>query len=317
MAALNHPPLTIKIMRAGFVESSHAVHAVVMQGGEPAAIYGDAARMTFPRSSIKLLQALPLIESGAADAFGLTDEEIALSCASHGGEDAHTRKVGAWLNRIHLDESDLECGPQAPGTNPCQPATQLCNNCSGKHVGMLTLSLFLKARVLGYTDVDHPVQQKILARISSLCGENLTASACGVDGCAAPAPIMRLESLARAFANFIAEKSPAPARILRAMAAYPHLVAGRGMLDTALISATNGKVICKTGAEGVYIALAPVKETVIALKAEDGATRASVAALHLLLQKYNLADPTALGEIREISLPSLKNRNGVKVGHIE
>lgn len=309
--------LIVNILRGPVIESRHLVHALVMNGaGETVASYGDIGRLTFPRSTLKLLQALPLVESGAAERFNLSDAEVALACASHSGEEKHVSAVAAWLARLGLDETALECGAQPPRTNKVHGASALCNNCSGKHAGMLTLALDMKAPTTGYTNVDHPVQRAILARIGEICGAALAQDVCGIDGCSAPNPAMPLQNLARGFAALIKETSPGARRILQALAKHPDLVAGTDKLDTVLIESSGGAVISKTGAEGVYIALIPSKDAVVALKAEDGATRAAQAALYTLLEKHQLADRAALDALRPIALPVLRNWRGTETGKI-
>ncbi len=175
LAPASRPPLTVEITRGFAVESSHAVHAIVMDGQENIqAAYGDTKKRVFPRSSIKPLQAVALIKSGAADAFGFSDAEIALACASHSGEEKHVTRVARLLGRLGLDDTALECGAHAPYAAPQDKPCLLCNNCSGKHAGMLALALHLKAPVRGYTDPRHPAQEAILAELSRLCGDPLT-----------------------------------------------------------------------------------------------------------------------------------------------
>lgn len=310
------PALLINITRGPFIESRHFVHALLMDGaGRIRAQHGDAARLTFPRSTLKPLQALPLLESGAAEAYNLSDEEVALACASHNGDEMHVAAVAAWLDRLGLDETALECGVQSPRMSATHGATALCNNCSGKHAGMLTLALFTKAATKGYTQVTHPVQQEILKRIGELCGTRLTPDVCGIDGCSAPNPAMPLTSLARGFATLMKQETPSGRRIYKAMTQHADYVSGAGRLDTVLMKTANGKILSKTGAEGAYIVLIPAQDTVIALKAEDGATRAAQAALHLLLDKYKLADSAVLEAIAPLTLPTIRNWRGLETGH--
>jgi L-asparaginase II len=187
---------------------------------------------------------------------------------------------------------------------------------------MLTLSLFLKAPHAGYVSPLHPVQQKILATLSEMCGVSLSARDCGIDGCSAPNPLMMLESLATGFSRLMnpedlpRARAEACRRILAAMRAHPDLVAGTERLDTALMAVSGGKIVSKVGAEGNYVAIIPDQDTVIALKAEDGAIRASQAALYALLEKHGLASAEVLDAVRPLCLPVLKNWRGTDVGHI-
>ncbi len=320
----HNPPLTVDVTRGSAVESRHRVNAVLMDGrGNIKAVYGDAQRLTFPRSSLKPLQTIALLESGAADAFAVSENEIALASASHNGEAIHTVPVKSWLARLGLDETALECGGHAPYGAPCQlPFSALHNNCSGKHTGMLTLALFLKAPIVGYTNPEHPVQQMILSTLTEMCGAKLTPACCGIDGCSAPNPAMPLENLARGFSAFMQQQnSPsgkrgdACRRIFQAMARHPDLVGGtEGRLDTVLMRAAQGKIVSKTGAEGTYIAILPEHDTVLALKTEDGAARAGQAALYGLFEKHKLADSAVLDAMRPLALPVLKNWRGLETG---
>ncbi len=321
MTASSLSPFTVEVTRGPAVESRHAVHAVVMNGeGEIVAAFGDARRPTFPRSAIKPLQALALVESGAADAFNLSDAELALACASHSGEEKHTKAVAAWLSRLGLDESALECGAHAPYAAPESLPSILCNNCSGKHTGMVTLSLFLKKDHAGYTNFSHPVQETIFKTMGEMCGTEITPSICGVDGCSAPNPCLSLENIARGFSAFMTGQGLSKARaaachrLFGAMTQYPDLVGGTGRLDTLLMQAGQGKILSKTGAEGVYACVAPARSLVIVLKAEDGAKRAAEATLYALMDRFHIAGEDVLETIRPVVLPVLKNWRGIEVG---
>lgn len=318
------PPINIAATRGGMDESTHLVHAAVMSGdGSITAAYGNIERVIYPRSTLKPLQAVALVESGAAAAFGVNDAELALACASHSGEDLHVTCVKDWLARISLEEKDLGCGAHAPYADSCKPATAFCNNCSGKHAGMLTLAKFMQAPTAGYLDPAHPVQQMILSTLADLCGWPLGAAQCGIDGCSAPNPAMPLEALARGFAAFMRadraglHRGSACRQIYHAMTEHPvHVGGSKNRLDTVLMQAAKGLIMSKTGAEGCYIAVIPEKDTVIALKAEDGAGRAAQAALYTLLERHSLAAQDVLDAIRPLCLPDLKNWQGTVTGHI-
>lgn len=315
-------PLTVALTRGqDIIESRHAVHAVVMSDDKKIiASYGDAARLTFTRSTLKPLQAIALLESGAAAAAQLSDAEIALACASHNGEALHIDAVGGWLARLNLSEDDLECGAHAPYANAAGDVRALANNCSGKHAGMLTLAQHLGAPTKGYTEIDHVVQKTILGIIGEMCGETLHAGCCGTDGCSAPNPAMPLTALAAGFATFMRPETLGFARgiacrhIYQAMVDNPVHVAGTKRLDTVLMQAAKGKIMCKIGAEGTYIAVIPAHDTVIALKAEDGAGRAGQAALAALLQKHDLCDAGVYDAIKPVALPVIKNWRGIETG---
>ena len=285
----------IELWRGGMLESVHSGHAVICDDrGEVVEAWGDPKAVIFPRSSCKMIQALPLIESGAAAANGLGPAQLALACASHDGGHIHTDAVAAWLSGLGLAEPDLRCGPQMPDdpeahrellcsdTAPCQ----LHNNCSGKHAGFLTLNRQLKAGP-DYIEPDHPVQKTVRTAFEEVTGE--VSPGFGIDGCSAPNFATSVHGLARAMARFAAanpdgtRREAAQARLWQAMVAHPDLVAGEGCACTNLMRAMGGKVVVKTGAEAVYVAILPELKRGIALKILDGGTRASEAAITALL----------------------------------
>lgn len=300
----------VEVWRGPFCESIHRGHAVVWHAdGGIVASWGDPDAVILPRSSCKMIQALPLIESGAAEAFGLSDAQLALSCASHSGAAVHTDMVRAWLGGLGIDpEAALRCGPQMPSdpdartamiktdTSPCQ----IHNNCSGKHSGFLTLTKHLGAGP-DYVDPDHPVQMAVKAAFEEVTEE--TSPGFGIDGCSAPNFACTVTGLARAMGRFAAAtgngdtRDRAMHRLTRAMASYPVLVAGEGRSCTALMRAMSGRASVKTGAEAVFIAIVPERRMGVALKIEDGATRGSEAAITRILTGLGVLDahhPAAL-----------------------
>lgn len=300
---MSQPVEMVELYRGGRLESVHRGHAVICDGaGEIIEAWGDAEATIFPRSSCKMLQALPLIESGAARAFGLTEAQLALSCASHQGAELHSRNVTAWLAQLGLSDDDFRCGPEVPrdiaardaliiaGQQPCR----YHNNCSGKHSGFLTLSRHLKAGP-EYVEIDHPVQRAVKAAFEEVTAE--TSPGFGIDGCSAPNHATSLHGLARAMSFFATAgqrndtRSRAAATLTRAMAAYPELVAGEGRACTEIMRATNGRVTIKTGAEGVFVAIIPEQGIGVALKIADGATRASECVMAALLVRLGVLDP--------------------------
>jgi L-asparaginase II len=288
-------PVLVEVTRGGLVESIHrgAVAIATAEGAIRFAL-GDVETPVYTRSSLKPIQALPLIESGAADAFGLSDEEVALACASHSGEPMHTTRVASWLERIGCSEADLACGPQVPRYEPAsqellrsgEKPSRLHNNCSGKHTGFLTLAKHLKAPLEGYVNVAHPVQQAVLTSLAALSG--VTDPAWGVDGCAAPNFALPLAAFARALARIAGRRTPGADRILRAMIAYPELIGGTGRTCTALMLAAKGKAAVKIGAEGVYAAMLPKAGLGIAIKIDDGASRGAETAIAAVLEKLGV-----------------------------
>ena len=324
-------PIEVEVRRGCLVESRHRVAcAVVAADGATVAQWGDVAAPVYPRSALKPLQALALVETGAADAFGLGERELALASASHNGEPVHVAAVAGWLERIGLSISALECGPERPRRETDAEAMVLAgrrptdadNNCSGKHAGMLTLARHLGQPTTGYTAVDHPVQQAILAIISALADVDLAAGPIAIDGCSAPNPALPLGALARAFAQFAAPDRLAPARaaacrrLQRAMAAEPHMIAGTGRLCTALIAAGSGRLLVKSGAEGVYAAALPGAGLGIALKTADGAGRAAQMALGAVLHHLGHVDRALARAFGATVATTLINRRGLQVGEI-
>ncbi len=314
----------IELWRGGMLESLHVGHAVIFGPDGIEAAWGDPQAVIFPRSSCKMLQALPLVESGAADAVGLTDRQLALACASHNGSALHTVAVADWLTGLGLGESDLRCGVQWPSDLPARDGLiksdaspcQIHNNCSGKHSSFLTLSRHLKGGA-DYTEADHPVQRAVRAATEEVCGE--TSPGYGIDGCSAPNFAISVAGLARAMAFFAAanpqgdSRNRAAARLTRAMATYPEMVAGEGECDTALMRAMRHKVATKGGADGVYVAILPEQKRGIALKVMDGAERGKDAAITALLIRLGVLDAASPTARRFLTGP-LKNRRGIEVG---
>jgi len=324
-------PILAEVTRGATVESRHRGSAVIVDtGGKVVARWGDHTRPVYPRSAIKPLQALPLIESGAADAFGLANSEIALACASHGGEPRHTEAVERWLRRIGLGVADLECGPQWPNHDDSAYAlaradetpTALHNNCSGKHAGFLTTAVHNGEETKGYVRLEHPVQQRILGTLEAMCGIGLGDASRGIDGCGIPTIAVPLENLAWGMARFGAPDDLAPARaaacrrIAAAMAAEPFMVAGTGRYCTAVMRATGGAALVKTGAEGVFCAAFPEYGLGAALKCDDGAKRAAEVMMSALLRHVGVLTEKMEAALADWITVPVTNRNGVRVGEI-
>ncbi len=322
-------PVLVEVTRGAAVESRHrGAFAVVDAAGAVVLAAGDIDAPVFPRSAVKPLQALPLVESGAASAFGLTRRELALACASHGGEPAHVEAVGAWLRRAGLDEGALECGAHPPvyadaamalarrGARPTAPH----NNCSGKHAGFLCTAVHLGEDPRGYIQPGHPVQRRVAAALAEMTGADLDAAARGCDGCGIPTYAMPLRAVARGMARMTdtvglgAERGRAAAAILDAMAAEPFFVGGTGTFVTECMGAAGDAVRVKAGAEGVYAAALPRLGHGLALKIEDGALRAADVAVAALLRRLG-----CFGEAQERALarflqPVVNNVAGRPVG---
>lgn len=294
-------PVLVEVARFPRIESRHrGAAAVVDAGGNLVAAWGDVDRPIYPRSAVKPLQALALIETGAADAFSVDETELALACASHGGTREATDRVAAWLARIGLTPAALECGAHPPTDEAAaekliragQTPNPLHNNCSGKHAGMLTTALKIGAPARGYIHPAHPVQERIRAILSEMADFDAFAAATGTDGCGVPTVALPLGALARSMArmtrpdNLAFERGNAVPRILKAMTAFPHLVAPAGRLDAEVMAAAGGAIILKRGAEGVQTAMLPHEGLGLALKIDDGAPRAAETAMAALLVRF-------------------------------
>lgn len=316
----------LELWRGAFCESQHRGHAVVWhESAGVVASWGDPDLVILPRSSCKMIQALPLVESGAAAAYGLSEAQLALSCASHNAAEIHNRMVTEWITGLGLNpEEALRCGPQMPrdwdvkraliktDDSPCR----VHNNCSGKHSGFLTLSQHLGGGP-DYVDPDHPVQKAVRAAFEDVTGEE--SPGFGIDGCSAPNFATTVTGLARAMGRFAAATGEGDARdramfrLTRAMAAHPVLVAGEGRSCTALMRAMDGRATVKTGAEAVFVAIVPERRMGIAVKIEDGGTRASEAVTTQLLVGLGVLDadhPVA----QQYTRGPIQNWDGLETG---
>ncbi len=324
-------PLMVEVTRGGMVESRHrAAAAVVDAQGKLVGGWGDFERTVYGRSAIKPLQALPLVESGAADRFDVSRQELALACASHSGEPQHVAAVSAWLARIGLVPGDLECGSHLPTADGAMQdfirsgadLTAVYNNCSGKHTGFLATALHLGERTRGYIRFEHPVQQRILGVLEQMCGLDLGASPRGVDGCGIPVIGIPLGNIALGMARLADPRDLPPARaaaarrIVAAMTAEPFMVAGSQRFCTVVMSALGGKAAIKTGAEGVYCAALPELGLGVAIKVDDGAGRAAEVAMGRLLVHLGVIDDAAAARLAETLAPPVANRAGLETGRV-
>jgi L-asparaginase II len=314
----------VEVVRNPVVESRHRVVVAVVDGtGELIASHGNADLIVPPRSAIKSLQALPLVASGAADAFHFDSAELAVACASHSGEPGHLETVAALLDRLGLDESDLECGASLPLDDRAREAflaaghrpRPLVHNCSGKHAGFLALARHLGVETRGYVEPAHPVQKKVLDAVAGACG--VEVGEVGIDGCGAPVLSMPLRAIAAGFASMVDPESrhAEPAgRVRAAVAAEPWFVAGTGCVDTRLCAALGDRGYVKTGAEGMYGAALVDGGVGIALKVLDGAKRAAEVAIVEVLRRLDAVDVT--GDLADLVSPVVENAAGRTVGEI-
>ncbi len=338
-------PIEVRVMRGEdglLTESLHVCHAVVCKGyGEVLASYGEQDMPTFPRSAIKMLQAVAFAEDATVQplvaSFGQAQAQdcLALACGSHNGEEGHVALVRRWLAALGLEERHLACGSHAPldqasaaalvrqGAEP-QPAHHMC---SGKHCGMLTLARARGWEVEGYCEHDHPVQRRVREVCENFFALDLTQVTRGRDGCSVPTFAVPLRALARGMACFatheglggergqVAEKATGKVmqRLFDAMVSRPFFVAGSGQADTRMVERGRGRFVVKSGAEGVYTAGVPELSLGIAVKCADGASRAARAAMALLLKKLEIFSD----EEKDYSDRVLTNFRGFKVGKIE
>lgn len=325
---MSRSPVVIEVTRGPVVESRHeGIAAVVKADGSVIDAWGDIEAAILPRSANKPIQAMAFVESGAVERFGLGDEHIALSCASHSGETRHVETVRAWLAKLGLSEADLECGTHAPRLQSSIEAlaranmlpTAAFNNCSGKHSGFLSTAVHYGEPTRGYIKYDHPVQRRLRETMSALCGLDADAFPHGTDGCGIPTLATPLKSLAQAMAamadpsGLSSKRADAANRIRKAMNAEPFMVAGSGRFCTRINEAAPGVIQVKTGAEGVFCGMLPTLGLGVALKVWDGAGRAAEVAMAALLDHLGVL-PAAQRD--EVLHPPIRNVVGLLVGEM-
>ena len=324
-------PVVVEVTRGGRVESRHAGRLSVRDadGGTVLAL-GDVAAAVFPRSAVKAIQALPLLESGAADKLGLSPQEIALACASHAGEPEHVATALAMLRKAGREADALECGAHWPTRESAARAlaarggrpSALHNNCSGKHAGFVCLACGTGHEPQGYIGADHFVQREGRAAIEGMCGVALADGSFGIDGCSIPTWPVPLEALALAFARFgtgrgLGAKRAAAARTIReSVAAHPFMVAGTGRFDTQVMKVLGARAFTKGGAEGVFCASLPEQGLGIALKIDDGGARAAEAAMMAAIARLLPLSERERDQLGEWLAPRLVNWNGIEVGRL-
>ena len=318
------PAIVCHVTRGGFLESAHRVHcAVVDLQGRLVLGAGEPDLAVFFRSSAKPFQAMPLVRS-RADALHLSDEEIAVIVASHTAAPRHVAVVRSLQHRLGLQEEQLACGFQWPRDETTQeavrqgaPHSPIYNNCSGKHTGMLALAVSHGFSPEGYLDPEHPAQAMILDAVCEWASVPRRPLAWGIDGCSAPTVRLPLSSIALAWARFAArDAEPAAQRIRRAMMAYPEMIAGEGRIDTALMRATGGRLVTKIGAEGVYAIGLIDRGIGIALKVEDGASRAVPPSVVGLLDHLGVLDAAERAALAPFARAEVRNCRDLLAGDI-
>ncbi|MDJ0612920.1 MAG: asparaginase [Rhizobiaceae bacterium] len=329
---MKHDPMLVTVTRGGHVESTHGIDCVVTDAkGALVDAYGETDKRIFPRSAIKALQAIPLVESGAADAFGFCDKHLALACASHNGEPEHVNCAQEMLALAGLEEKCLECGAQLPKRTEDQAdlvrsettVTAIYNNCSGKHAGFVAFAKHSDLPVSDYIKLNHPVQREIAAVLTATTHSRHDEENHGIDGCSIPTYKIPLSHLASAFARFGVGEDPGPerskamVRLRDACMNEPFMVAGTDRVCTKLMNAVPGRVFVKVGAEGVYTASIPELGYGIAMKSRDGNFRAVEVAVANLVEKYLTLNSAEIAALKPISQAVLTNWNGFNVGLVQ
>lgn len=321
--------LTVESLRGGIPESRHRVSvAVADRDGRLIARAGDPEYRTFMRSAAKPFQALPVIEDGAADRFGMSQAEVALACASHSSEPRQVELVRDFLRRIGCAEGDLACGGHRPlsldlalpGEGPAAlatrvPPTPIASNCSGKHTAMLALARHHGWPTAGYERPDHQVQQRCRESVARWTGLEPAAIGEATDGCGVVSFAVPLQAMATAYARLAGSAEPAVRRVVTAMTTHPELVGGAGRPCTALMRTYPGNLLAKVGAEGVYGAALLDRGLGIAVKVEDGHTWAAVVALIVVLGALDL-EPAPAVALAAFASPPLLNTRGATAGHL-
>jgi len=323
-------PVIAEVTRGSIIESRHeGSYAVVGKGGALLASAGDIDRPVYPRSSIKAFQAMAVIENGAVDRFGFSLEEIALMCASHGGEPRHVAAALGMLAKCGLGPENYECGTHWPSFDAAAhdlaraglDAGPVHNNCSGKHAGMLALALTLGADPRGYVRPEHPVQQAVAQVLGEVCDVDMAAVPRAVDGCSVPTWALPLRNLALGFSRLASgeglneARRAAAHRIFEAVRAHPFMVAGTGRFCTALMQLVP-RAFVKTGAEGVYCASVPHAGLGVALKCDDGAGRAAEVAVAAVLAGLDVWTDAESAALTGLTRMPLYNRNQFQVGEV-
>lgn len=324
-------PVLAETIRGNWVENRHrGAYVVVDADGRIIASAGDFERPVFPRSAIKSMQALPIFARHADERFHHSEEELALACASHHGEDVHVATANGLLTRMGLSAADLECGAHAPTNAAAREALRaagtepspLHNNCSGKHSGMLSVALAMGVPTAGYVGREHAVQQAVRAAVEAVIGESLTEDKCGTDGCSIPTFAAPLRAFAYGFARMATGKglsvelANAAQRLFDAATRHPHLVAGTGHADTLLMAAFRGRLMQKVGAEGVQCGAIRDKGWGYALKCDDGNIAASQAMLAGMLLKLGDPDAAQKALLETLAHQKIRSVRGADVGEL-
>ncbi|EFL90032.1 asparaginase [Ahrensia sp. R2A130] len=326
-------PILVEITRGDRVESVHRGAVSVVDGdGNTVWQTGDTQSPVFPRSAVKAIQALPLVESGTADALGFTDEMLALACSSHSGEPGHIETATAMLAKAGLDEAALECGGHWSSQQPvlieqartyADTPTAICNNCSGKHAGFVCTAAHTGVDPTGYISPDHAIMTNVRRAMEEMTNaEHSITADCGTDGCSIPTHAIPLDAMALGFARMATgkglsnDRANAAKRLMNACMANPWHVAGTDRFCTSFMTTGAGRLFAKTGAEGVFCGAIPELGYGIALKCDDGGTRGAEAMMAAVTAKL-LGDTDPLYEtLHNLGHTTMRNWNGIVAGEI-
>ncbi|WP_196259293.1 asparaginase [Pelagibacterium limicola] len=325
-------PVLAHFKRGNWVENRHrGAFCLCDSRGNIAISMGDIDRPIFPRSAIKVMQALPMFETGAVGKFALDDETLSLACASHHGEPDHVAVARRALAAADLSVDDLECGAHPPSNSAARKALEekgekpsaLHNNCSGKHAGMLSVARALGIDTKGYVERGHEVQKRVRAAVETVIGEELTEDRCGTDGCSIPTWASPLKSFAQGFARMATGEglpenmAGAAQKLFDAATAHPHLIAGTDTFDTDAMAAFDGRLMVKIGADGVFCGAVRNTGLGFALKCDDGNLQAATVMIAAILQGIAEPDEKALVVLRRYAQKPMSNWRGIEVGVLE
>src|SRR5690625_1329999 len=331
---MDHTTKPIKVYRGDYVESTHDIHiAVVKSNGQLLAYYGDSHRLTFARSSMKPLQAIPTVESGAVDTYGIHDKQLSLFCASHSGEPFHREAVMQVLEKLNLQEEHLQCGTHVPRHMDSYhqlirqggELTPVFSNCSGKHSGMLAGVVKQEMDVSTYRDIEHPYQQQILDVISNVSDYEREKIAMSVDGCGVPVHRLPLHKVALLYSRLARPEDwtggseglqAALSRVREAMTTYPEMVAGTKQFDTDLMTAFSKRIVAKGGAEGVHWCGDRGTGYGVAIKGEDGNARGASGASMEVIKQLNIGTEEIRERLAEYAIAPVLNAREEQIGKI-
>ncbi len=334
LADSSRKPWEIQVFRGKNIESTHSVSvSIVDKNAQSVFFSGDVDQPVYPRSAVKFLQAIPFVESGAYEAFNLLPQQLALACASHHAESFHLEMLNDWLKKTQLKVEDLICGPQIPVNKSTaenllkqgETATRLMNNCSGKHLGMLTTALQKNEQTAGYHLLTHPVQMRVMQVLKEMTGFDIQKDHWGIDGCCIPNFVAPLKGWAIALAALMNPQNrgmsevrkKACEKIIEAATEYPEFVSGTESFDYKLQKITGKKVILKSGAEGVCCGLIAEKGFAFALKVLDGNQRAVPAAVLEILKNHAELPTEMQSKLERELATSVKNTCDEIVGQIQ